>query len=126
MITDMTDTTTAIDITDRNDNSAAASTSSGWPYSACSGILDRELAANIRAWALTHMSQAELHSYSQRQLLSMYLEQHIRPTLERVAPWMRMCSEGPERAHSDHPMIEAHQRQLPGTLVSQPSNRPAS
>jgi hypothetical protein len=102
----MTDTTSTTDINDRNDGNAAAgdgyiaisaaSTSSGWPYSACSGILDRELAANIRAWALTHMSQAELHSYSQRQLLSMYLEQHIRPTLERVAPWMRMGGEGPE------------------------------
>jgi hypothetical protein len=89
MNTDMTDTTTTTDIDDRNDSNAvagngyigAASTSSGWPYSACSGILDRKLAANIRAWALTHMSQAELHSYSQRQLLSMYLEQHIWPTL---------------------------------------------
>jgi hypothetical protein len=97
MITDMTDTIT--DINDRNDDNAVpapASTPCAWPYSACSGILDRKLAANIRAWALTHMSEAELHSYSQRQLLSMYLEQHIRPTLERVAPWMRMASEGPE------------------------------
>jgi hypothetical protein len=105
MTTDMTDIATTTDITDRNDSNAvggAASTSSGWPYSACSGILDRELAAKIRVWALNHMSQAELHSYSQRQLLSMYLEQHIRPTLERVAPWMRMGTEGTERAHSDH------------------------
>jgi hypothetical protein len=94
MITDMTDTTT--DINDRNAAAAPASTPGAWPYSACSGILDRKLAANIRAWALTHMSEAELHSYSQGQLLSMYLEQHIRPTLERVAPWMRMGSEGPE------------------------------
>jgi len=100
MTTDVTDTTTTTDINDRNDSNAVAaaaatpsgagSSTSAWPYSACSGILDRKLAANIRAWALTHMSQAELHSYSQRQLLSMYLEQHIRPTLERVAPWMRM------------------------------------
>jgi hypothetical protein len=102
MITDMTDTTTTTDINDGDDSNAAASTSSAWPYSACSGILDRALAANIRAWALTHMSQAELHSYSQRQLLSMYLEQHIRPTLERVAPCMRMGTEGPEGVHSDH------------------------
>jgi hypothetical protein len=103
MNTNMTDTTTTTDINDNNAVAGdgciaigAATTSSGWPYSACSGILDRELAANIRVWALTHMSQAELHSYSQRQLLSMYLEQHIRPTLERVAPWMRMGTEGPE------------------------------
>jgi hypothetical protein len=97
MITDMTNTTT--DINDRNEGNAVAApatTPRAWPYSACSGILDRKLAANIRAWALTHMSEAELHSYSQRQLLSMYLEQHIRPTLERVAPWMRMGSEGRE------------------------------
>jgi hypothetical protein len=110
MNTDMTETTTTADINDHNDSNAdagdgqiaiaAATTSSGWPYSACSGILDRELTANIRAWALTHMSQTELHSYSQRQLLSMYLEQHIRPTLERVAPGMRMA-EGPEVAHSN-------------------------
>jgi hypothetical protein len=95
IITDMTDTST-IKINDRNIVTNAAATPSQWPYSACSGILDRKLAANIRAWALTRMSEAELHSYSQRQLLSMYLEQHIRPTLERVAPWMRMASEGPE------------------------------
>ena len=103
MPTDMTDTTTTTDIGERNDSNPvadAATTHSAWPYSAGSGILDRKLAANIRAWALTHMSEVELHSYSQRQLLSMYLEQHIRPTLERVAPWMRMSSEG----HSDHPV----------------------
>jgi hypothetical protein len=85
----MTDTTTTTGINDRNDCNAVAGdgyiaiapapTSSGWPYSACSGILDREFAANIRVWALTHMSQAQLHSYSQRQLLSMYLEQHMLP-----------------------------------------------
>jgi len=98
----MTDTTTTTAFNDSDAAAAAAATPSAWPYSARSGILDRELAANIRAWALTHMSQTELHSYSQRQLLGMYLEQHIRPMLERVAPWMRMGSEGPEGAHSDH------------------------
>jgi hypothetical protein len=95
-VTHMTDAIT--DNNDRNEGNAVAapvSTLCVWPYSAGSGIIDRKLAANIRAWALTHMSEAELHSYSQRQLLSMYLEQHIRPTLERVAPWMRMSSEGP-------------------------------
>jgi hypothetical protein len=50
------------------------------------------------------MSEAELHSYSQGQLLNMYLEQHIRPTLERVAPWMRMGSEGPEGPEGMTPM----------------------
>jgi hypothetical protein len=95
IITDMTDTS-ATEVNDRNIVTTAAATPFQWPYSACSGILDRKLAANIRAWALTRMSEAELHSYSQGQLLSMYLEQHIRPTLERVAPWMRMGSEGPE------------------------------
>ena len=94
----MTDITTTADLNDRNNSDADAATPSAWPYTARSGILDRKLAANIRAWALTnksgpHMTQAELHSYSQGQLLSMYLEQHIRPTLERVAPWMRIGSE---------------------------------
>ena len=88
-------------------SSDSTPTTTTWPYCTRSGILDRKLATNIRAWALTnesgpHMTQAELHSYSQGQLLSMYLEQHIRPTLERVAPWMRVGSEGPEGAHSDH------------------------
>ena len=106
MITDMTDITTTADLNDRNNSDADAATPSAWPYTARSGILDRKLAANIRAWALTnksgpHMTQAELHSYSQGQLLSMYLEQHIRPTLERVAPWMRIGSEGPEGEKSD-------------------------
>jgi hypothetical protein len=99
MITDMTDITTTADLNDRNDGNAVADTAatpSAWPYSACSGILDRKLAANIRAWALTnksgpHMTEAELHSYSQGRLLGMYLEEHIRPTLERLAPWMRMA-----------------------------------
>src|SRR6267154_4039325 len=83
-ITNMNDITTAADPNDRNNSNADAATPSAWPYSACSGILDRKLAANIRAWALTskngpHMTEAELHSYSQGRLLSMYLEQHIRP-----------------------------------------------
>jgi hypothetical protein len=117
MITHMTDAITATDINEHNAFTAGAATSSAWPYSACSGILDRKLAANIRAWALTRMSQAELHSYSQRRLLSMYLEQHIRPTLERVAPWMRMSGEGPEGGGAlRSPMIGAHQRRLVGAL----------
>lgn len=95
MITEKTDTTTTTDINDRNAVTADAATPSGWPYSACSGILDRKLAANIRAWALTHMSQAELHSYSQRQLLSMYLEENILPSIQKVAPWVSTGPEGP-------------------------------
>jgi hypothetical protein len=89
MITDMAHTTTNI-----SDSNAAAATPSGWPYSACSLIIDRKLAANIRAWALTHMSEAELHSYSQRQLLSMYLEQHILPSIQKVALWVSIGPEG--------------------------------
>jgi hypothetical protein len=77
MTTEMTNVTTTTDINDSNAATAAASTPCAWPYSACSGILDRKLAANIRAWALTHMSEAELHSYSQRQLVSMHLEQQV-------------------------------------------------
>jgi len=43
-----------------------------WPYCPGSGLIGRDLAENIRTWALTVMSEAELRSYSQRQLLSMY------------------------------------------------------
>jgi len=54
MITDMTDITTTVDL-QRPQTMATlfadtAATPSAWPYSACSGILDRKLAANIRAW----------------------------------------------------------------------------
>ena len=97
----MTDHTTNSISTPSSDSTPTTTT---WPYCARSGILDRELARNIRAWALTRMSEAELHSYSQGQLLNMYLEQHIRPTLERVAPWMRMGSEGPEGPEGMTPM----------------------
>ena len=99
----MTDITTTADLNDRNDGNAVADTAatpSAWPYSARRGLLDRKLAANIRAWALTnesgpHMTEAELHSYSQRQLLSMYLKQHILPSIQKVAPWVSMGPEGP-------------------------------
>lgn len=64
-----------------------------WPYSASSRLIDRELAANIRTWALTHMNDAELHQLSQRQLLSMYFHQHILPTIQRVSPWLEMPSD---------------------------------
>jgi hypothetical protein len=57
-----------------------------WPYHRRTNILDRELAASIRRWALSDaaMSEAELHSYSQRQLLRMYLTGYLEPTLRRV------------------------------------------
>jgi hypothetical protein len=59
-----------------------------WPYCPGSGLLDRDLAENIRTWPLTIMSEAELRTCSQRQLLGMYITQHILPTLQRVYPWV--------------------------------------
>jgi hypothetical protein len=65
----------------------------GWPYSESSRLIDRDLAASIRQWALTEgangqpMAEAELHSYSQRQLLQMYVD-HLAKVLERVRPEM--------------------------------------
>ena len=88
MTPDVTDTS-KIENNDRNIVTIAAATSPAWPYSACSGILDRKLAESIRAWALSRMSQAELHSYSQRQLLSMYLE-HIFG--QHLKEWPRGCA----------------------------------
>jgi hypothetical protein len=64
-----------------------------WPYSENSGLIDRDLARSIRVWALTEgangqpMAEAELHSYSQRQLLQMYVD-HLAKVLERVRPEM--------------------------------------
>lgn len=63
----------------------------GWPYSENARLIDRDLAASIRQWALTEgangqpMAEAELHSYSQRQLLQMYVD-HLAKILERVRP----------------------------------------
>jgi hypothetical protein len=45
----------------------------GWPYTAGSCLIDPGTAKSIRAWALTEMTVAELHSYSQRQLMQMHL-----------------------------------------------------
>jgi hypothetical protein len=42
------------------------------------------------------MSEAELHSYSQRQLVSMYLHQHILPTIQSVSPWLTISEPPPE------------------------------
>jgi len=57
-----------------------------WPYNASTNIIDRDLAAAIRTWALTeaNMSEAELHALSQRQALRAYIDGHIIPTLDRV------------------------------------------
>jgi hypothetical protein len=55
-----------------------------WPYCERSGLIDRDLARSIREWALTEMTEAELRSYSQRQLMQMYIQRHLGPTLERV------------------------------------------
>jgi hypothetical protein len=73
--------------------SAAANLHVEWPYSESSGLIDRDLARSIRAWALTEgangqsMAEAELNSYSQRQLLQMYVS-HLAKVLERVRPEM--------------------------------------
>jgi len=61
-----------------------------WPYCECSGLIDRELARSIRAWALIEMTEAELNSYSQRQLMQMYIQRGIVPTIEKVLN--RQCS----------------------------------
>jgi len=45
-----------------------------WPYCEGSGLIDRDLARSIREWALTEMTEAELNSYSQRQLMQMYIQ----------------------------------------------------
>jgi hypothetical protein len=55
-----------------------------WPYCEASGIIDRDLAAAVRKWALSTMSEAELNNLSQRQALRLYIDQHIVPTLDRV------------------------------------------
>ena len=47
----------------------------GWPYTAGSSLIDPDTARSIRAWALHEMTVAELHSYSQRQLMQMHLRQ---------------------------------------------------
>jgi hypothetical protein len=48
-------------------------TTIGWPYTAGSCLIDPDTARSIRAWALQEMTEAELHSLSQRQLMQMHL-----------------------------------------------------
>jgi hypothetical protein len=57
----------------------------GWPYTAGSCLIDPDTARSIRDWALQDMTEAELHSLSQRQLLGMYLD-HLRECLVKVTP----------------------------------------
>jgi hypothetical protein len=49
-------------------------------------MIDRDMAQAIRSWALTVMTEAELHAHSQRQILHRYITEHLRPTLAKVAP----------------------------------------
>ena len=62
----------------------AANEDSRWPYSAGSQLIDRDLARSIREWALTEMTEAELNAKSQRQLLNLYIERYMRPTLAKL------------------------------------------
>jgi hypothetical protein len=59
-----------------------------WPFNPNTNIFDRETAAAIRRWALSEtgagMTEAELRSYSQCQLLSMYVTGYLEPTLRRL------------------------------------------
>jgi hypothetical protein len=54
-------------------NVTTNTTTIGWPYTAGSSLIDPDTAKSIRAWALHEMPVAELHSYSQRQLMQMHL-----------------------------------------------------
>jgi len=71
-----------------------------WPYCEGSGLIDRDLARSIREWALTgsascapEMTEAELNNYSQRQLMQMYIQRGIVPTIEKVLKRQRMPEE---------------------------------
>jgi hypothetical protein len=57
----------------------------GWPFNPNTNIIDRNLARSIRTWALSGvMTEAELRSHSQRQLLRLYIERHIKPTIAKA------------------------------------------
>jgi hypothetical protein len=64
-----------------------------WPFCEGSGLISRDLARSIRAWALTEMTEAELNSYSQRQLMQMYIHRGIVPTIEKVLKRERTLEE---------------------------------
>jgi hypothetical protein len=46
----------------------------GWPYTERSCLIAPDTARSIRAWALQEMTEAQLNSYSQRQLMEMHLK----------------------------------------------------
>jgi hypothetical protein len=55
----------------------------GWPYTERSCLIAPDTARSIRAWALNEMTEAQLNSYSQRQLMEMHLKR-TRDILARV------------------------------------------
>jgi hypothetical protein len=59
----------------------------GWPYTERSCLIAPDTARSIRAWALKEMTEAQLNSYSQRQLMEMHLKR-ARDILAKVRPEM--------------------------------------
>jgi hypothetical protein len=69
-----------------NDTNIGCASSPGWPYSSGSSLIDPDTARSIRAWALTVMSEAELHAHSQRQILHRYIVEHVHQTIAKICP----------------------------------------
>jgi hypothetical protein len=59
----------------------------GWPYTERSFLIGPDTARSIRAWALKEMTEAQLNSYSQRQLMEMHLRR-ARDILAKARPEM--------------------------------------
>jgi hypothetical protein len=59
----------------------------GWPYTERSCLIAPDTARSTRAWALKEMTEAQLNSYSQRQLMEMHLKR-ARDLLAKVRPEM--------------------------------------
>jgi hypothetical protein len=74
------------------DNTRNEHSSDLWPFNRNTDIMDRDLARSIRAWALTCMTEAELRSYSQQQLLLMYIG-HLDDVLGKVLKQQRTAEE---------------------------------
>ena len=55
-----------------------------WPFNPSTNIIDRDLAAAIRKWALSVMSQEALNNLSQRQALRAYIKGYLVPALDRL------------------------------------------
>jgi len=70
-----------------------ASTADRWPYNPSTNIIDRDLAAAIRKWSLSVMSEADLNRLSQRQALRAYIDGYLVPTLDRVIGQQRSPEE---------------------------------